>query len=56
MAKTDAKPRLIRWVLLLQKFDFELKDRKGSENVVANHLTGLPELNDESLPIQDEMV
>ncbi|XP_059301876.1 uncharacterized protein LOC132053790 [Lycium ferocissimum] len=29
MAKKDAKPRLIRWVLLLQEFDFEVKDRKG---------------------------
>ena len=31
MATKDAKPRLIIWVLLLQKFDFELKDRKGIE-------------------------
>ena len=29
MAKKDAKPRLIRWVLLLQEFDFEVMDRKG---------------------------
>jgi len=28
MVEKDAKPRLIRWVLLLQKFDFEVKDRK----------------------------
>ena len=27
MAKKDAKPRLIRWVLLLQEFDFEVMDR-----------------------------
>ena len=32
MAKKDAKPRLIRWVLLLQEFNFELLDRKGTEN------------------------
>ena len=26
MTKKDAKPRLIRWVLLLQEFDLEVKD------------------------------
>ena len=37
MAKKDEKPRLIRWVLLLQEFDFEVLDRKGTENQVADH-------------------
>ena len=48
MEKKDAKPRLIKWVLLLQEFDIEIKDKKGSDNVIANHLSRIEK------PIEDE--
>ncbi|XP_070020563.1 uncharacterized protein [Nicotiana sylvestris] len=43
MNKKDYKPRLMRWVLLLQEFYIDIQDLKGSENQVADHLSCLEE-------------
>ncbi|GJT46109.1 reverse transcriptase domain-containing protein [Tanacetum coccineum] len=40
-AKQDAKPRLLRWILLLQEFNIEIRNKKGAENLAADHLSRL---------------
>ncbi|CAN6577121.1 unnamed protein product [Malus baccata var. baccata] len=50
LTKKEAKPRLIRWMLLLQKFNIEIRDKNRSENVAADHLSRLVHEED-SLPI-----
>ena len=55
LTKQNAKARLIRWVLLLQEFNLKIKDKKGVENVVADHLSRLTIAHDtHSPPINDE--
>nr|GFC18341.1 reverse transcriptase domain-containing protein [Tanacetum cinerariifolium] len=40
-SKKDAKARLLRWILLLQEFDFKVIDTRGTENYAADHLSCL---------------
>ncbi|XP_023768804.1 uncharacterized protein LOC111917346 [Lactuca sativa] len=49
--RRDAKPRLIRWVLLLQEFDIDIRDKKGMKNIAADHLSRL-----ENLQLQEDKV
>ncbi|KAL6342825.1 hypothetical protein AAG906_016844 [Vitis piasezkii] len=53
--KKDAKARLIRWILLLQEFNIQIKDKQGVENVVADHLSRVKvESHFEEAQINDE--
>ncbi|CAN6567563.1 unnamed protein product [Malus baccata var. baccata] len=51
LTKKEAKPRLIRWMLLLQEFDIEIRDKNGVENVVAGHLSQM--VHEDASPISE---
>ena len=49
MTKKEAKLRMIKWVMLLQEFDLEIKDKKSCDNVIADHLSII-----EKITVKDE--
>ncbi|GKF54110.1 hypothetical protein Tco_0161020, partial [Tanacetum coccineum] len=53
LSKQVAKPRLLRWVLLLQEFDITIRDKKGIENLAADHLSRLENPHKDALENKD---
>lgn len=52
LTKKEAKPRLVRCILLLQEFNLQIKDQEGSENLAADHLSRLIK-EEEVIPIRE---
>ncbi|GJR02675.1 reverse transcriptase domain-containing protein [Tanacetum coccineum] len=51
LAKQDAKPRLLWWIILLQEFDVIIHDKKGAENLATDHLSRLENPHQEAIDI-----
>jgi len=55
LKKAELKPRLIRWMLLLQEFDLDIHDRSGAQNLVTDHLSRIERAEDaDPLPIWND--
>ena len=49
MARKDGKSRLIKWVILLQECDIEIKEKRGNYNVIADHLSRIEKPDEEKI-------
>jgi len=56
MTKKEAKARLIRWILLLQEFALKIHDKRGVKNVVADHLSRIPNAPIVRAPINEDFL
>src|SRR3954464_9101203 len=55
MQKKDAKPRLIRWVLL-QEFDLQIVGQKGKDNPVVDNLSRMEDILHDPIPVNDSFL
>lgn len=53
LSKKDVNQRLLRWILLLQEFNLEIKDKKGTKNIVEDHLSRLDNVKVDQVPINE---
>ena len=54
LKKAESKPRLITWMLWLQEFDLEIRDRRRGQILVADHLSRIERFADDVSPIRDD--
>jgi len=54
LKKAESKPQLIRWMLWLQEFDLEIRDRRGAQNLVADHLSRIERSTDDGSRIRHD--
>ena len=55
LEKKDSKPRLIRWMSVLQEFQLKIKDKPEAKNLVADHL-GRLEMGEMGCPFSDRFL
>ena len=55
LKKKESKPQLIRWILLLQEFDLEIRDKSGIENLLADHQSRIIPNGDQT-PLKDDFL
>ena len=56
LTKKDVKAKLIRWVLLLKEFDLQIRDKKRTNNLVADHMSRLPNTPPSNIPINEHFL
>jgi hypothetical protein len=56
LAKKETKPGLIRWILLLQEFDIKIWDKKGTVNVITDHLSRILFETLQPIPVHDSFL